>query len=58
MKSTLLFRIEAPGFVAGGEIYFYTVVRAAPILKRTVGWTVPELQEFCIEQKWKFDLYH
>lgn len=48
------FRIEAPHFVAGGQVdQWDIVVRAAPILRWTIGKSLTELRRYCRRQGWE-----
>jgi hypothetical protein len=54
--SSLVFRVVAPQFVAGGELDMATkrVTRIAPILKSVinVGMTARVVKELCDERGW------
>lgn len=53
------FRIEAPHFVAGGElepaaqIDHYTVTRVAPIIRYMMGWALFEVGDYCRRKGWR-----
>lgn len=49
------FRIEAPHFVAGGEID-NKCIRTAPIIKYMIGWTEQKIIDYCKKKSWKFKL--
>ena len=50
------FRIEAPHFVAGGEVSKGVCVRAAPIIKYMVGWTGRQVRDYCRNKRWKIEI--
>jgi hypothetical protein len=50
-------RISAPHFVAG--LVFdpdnIRVIRAAPILRYMLGWTVARVRSYCLTRNWKIE---
>lgn len=52
-----LIRISSNYFVAGIDVgKLGRIMKAAPILKYMIGWTVPEVQAYCKHKRWKLEM--
>lgn len=46
-------RVEGPSFVAGLDVKRGVVIRAAPIVRYMLGWTLHRVQEYAYRRGWK-----
>lgn len=51
------FRIEAPHFVAGGEIDNDSCSKVAPIIKYMKGWNENKIGHYARSKKWMIKFY-
>lgn len=60
VEQELVLRVEAPHLVAGVLLRkvkrAWVVVRAAPILKYMVGWTLAQVRKYVWGKGWKYHL--
>lgn len=54
MAETLI-QIKSPYFVAGATAQHGYIVRAAPIIHYSIGWTTAKLLGYCRSKGWQFD---
>jgi len=57
LNQNKLFRITAPHFVAGGELCSKMfVVKAAPIIKYMLGYTISRVEWYCEKKGWSLEV--
>lgn len=49
-------RITAPYFCAGTVYEAGTIIRAAPILKYMIGWSVMRAVKYCQSKGWHYEV--